>query len=81
MRSGGIIHPELARVMASLGHLDRLCVADAGLPIPPGVVRIDLAYRLGQPSFVDVVDALAAELVTSNLLHSPATVPRKVLAA
>ncbi|MFT5202713.1 MAG: D-ribose pyranase [Candidatus Aldehydirespiratoraceae bacterium] len=67
MRSGGIIHPELARVIASLGHLDRLCVADAGLPIPPGVVRIDLAYRLGQPGFVDVVEALAAELVIEEV--------------
>jgi len=67
VRSGGIIHPELARVMASLGHLDRLCVADAGLPIPPGVVRIDLAYRLGQPGFIDVVEALAAELVIEEV--------------
>lgn len=68
MRRGGIIHPELARVLASLGHGDLLVIADAGLPVPPGVARIDLAYRLGAPEFADVVRAVATELVAEQVV-------------
>jgi D-ribose pyranase len=32
-----------------MGHGDALCVADAGLPIPNGVPRIDLAFAPGSP--------------------------------
>jgi D-ribose pyranase len=68
VRRGGIIHPELARVLASLGHRDQLVIADAGLPVPPGVARIDLAYRLGAPRFADVVQAVADELVAEQVV-------------
>ncbi len=67
MRTGGIIHPELARVLAELGHGHRICVADAGLPIPDGVTRIDLAYRLGAPTFADVIEAIGPELVVERI--------------
>lgn len=49
MKKGGVLHPLLAQVVASLGHGDLLVVADAGLPIPPGPLRIDLAYAPGRP--------------------------------
>ena len=68
MRRGGIVHPELARVLASLGHGDVLVIADVGLPVPPGVERIDLAYRLGAPGFADVVSAVADELVAEQVV-------------
>ncbi|MFP5072205.1 D-ribose pyranase [Pseudonocardia nantongensis] len=68
MRRGGIIHPELARVLAGLGHRDVLVIADAGLPVPPGVARIDLAYRLGAPRFADVVQTVADELVVEQVV-------------
>lgn len=63
MKRDGIIHPELAEAMAALGHGDVVCIADAGLPAPPGVRRIDLAFKLGQPRFLDVVAPVVAELV------------------
>lgn len=68
MRKHGIVHPELARVLAELGHGDQICIADVGLPIPPGVHRIDLAYRLGAPPFLDVVAAIADELVVERMM-------------
>jgi D-ribose pyranase len=43
MRKSGVLHARLAAVLTELGHTDLLVVADAGLPIPPGVERIDLA--------------------------------------
>jgi D-ribose pyranase len=62
MKRGTILHPGLARVVASLGHGDLLVVADAGLPVPPGVERIDLAFAPGKPGFLEVLEALLSEL-------------------
>jgi len=62
MKRGTILNPALARLVASVGHGDLVVVADAGLPIPPGVERIDLAYAPGRPPFLDVLDALLEEL-------------------
>jgi len=62
MKRGPILHPELARVVASLGHGDALAIGDAGLPIPPGVERIDLAYAPGRPGFLDVLEAILGEM-------------------
>jgi D-ribose pyranase len=62
MKRGTILHPALARLVASVGHGDLVVVADAGLPIPAGVERIDLAYAPGRPPFLDVLAALLEEL-------------------
>ena len=61
MKRGTILHPALSRVVASLGHGDLLVVGDAGLPIPPGVERIDLAFAPGKPAFHDVLEAILSE--------------------
>jgi D-ribose pyranase len=62
MKRGTLLHPELSRVIARLGHGDALVIADAGLPIPPGVERIDLAFAPGKPAFMDVLEAVLAEM-------------------
>lgn len=67
MKKHGILHPELARVIASMGHTDTLVVADVGLPIPAGVTRIDLAVVEGVPGFLPVLDAVAGELEVEAL--------------
>ncbi|MCK6579093.1 MAG: D-ribose pyranase [Anaerolineae bacterium] len=54
-------HP-LSSVIASMGHTDMLVIADAGLPIPPDVERIDLALVAGMPPLIDVVKAVLGEL-------------------
>lgn len=63
MRHGGILHPQLAAVLAGLGHGDLICVADAGLAIPAGVARVDLGFAPGRPPLVDVLTAILDELV------------------
>lgn len=62
-RSDTTIHPQLSRIISELGHFDELFVTDAGLPIPVGAERVDLAYRKGQPPFLDVLDTVLAEIV------------------
>jgi len=60
------INPALSRVISETGHTDLIVVTDAGLPIPPGSERIDLAYRPGAPEFFDVLDTVLAELVVEG---------------
>jgi D-ribose pyranase len=62
MKKHGILQHELAHVIATLGHTDSLVIADAGLPIPQGVQRIDLAVTGGIPRFADVTRAVLDEV-------------------
>lgn len=60
------INPALSRAISETGHTDLIVVTDAGLPIPPGAERIDLAYRPGAPAFLDVLDTVLAEMVVEG---------------
>lgn len=61
MKKHGILHAELSRCIAALGHKDLFMVGDAGMPIPAGVEVIDLAVTAGVPSFRSVLDAVLEE--------------------
>lgn len=62
MRRSGLLHAELNRVIAAMGHTDTLVIADIGLPVPLGVPCIDLAVLPGVPGFAQVFEAIWAEL-------------------
>ena len=62
MKRTTLLHAELSRVIAGMGHGDLLVIGDAGLPIPAGPQRIDLAVMRGLPSFSDVLAAVLSEL-------------------
>ena len=62
MRKGGILNPQLNRVISEMGHRDMLIIADAGLPIPQEVERIDLTLKSGIPSFMEVLRVVLSEL-------------------
>lgn len=62
MKKVGNINQPLSAVIASLGHTDRLAIADAGLPIPLEVQRIDLALKPGVPAFLETVETVLTEL-------------------
>ena len=67
------INPALSRVISETGHTDLIVVTDAGLPIPVGSERIDLAYRPGEPAFLDVLDTVLGEMVIEG-----ATAPAEI---
>lgn len=67
MRRSGLLHAELNRVVAAMGHTDTLVIGDVGLPVPPGVPCIDLAVLPGTPSFASVFDAVYAELAVERV--------------
>lgn len=56
MLKHGILNSDLAKLAADLGHTDRVCIGDLGLPVPAGVPKIDLALVPGTPSFQDLLD-------------------------
>ena len=62
MKKTVLLNQPLSAAIAGLGHTDSLVVADAGLPIPAGPRRIDLAVRAGVPAFLDVLGAVLAEM-------------------
>jgi len=62
MKKNGILNSQLDRIGSEMGHRDMLIIADAGLPIPKEVERIDLALKCGIPSFTEVLRAVLSEL-------------------
>lgn len=56
MKKSGILNSEIAKVVDDLGHTDKVCIGDCGLPVPSGVKKIDIALRFGEPSFQSVLD-------------------------
>ena len=80
MKRTPLLHAELSHVIALLGHGDMLVICDAGLPIPEGPRRIDLAVTPGVPSIADVLRAVLAEMqVETSVLAEEALGTGRVL--
>ena len=62
MKKGTLLNSDISYVVSRLGHTDSLVIADAGLPVPQGPQRIDLALTHGVPSFLQVTAAVIAEM-------------------
>ncbi len=62
MKKHGILNSDIASVLSYLGHKDQILIADAGLPVPDHVLRIDLAVKPGLPSFLDVLDEVLSDM-------------------
>ena len=68
MKRTALLHAELSHVIASLGHGDMLVLGDAGLPIPDGPRRIDLAVARGVPQLTDVLQAVLSEMQVEGIV-------------
>jgi D-ribose pyranase len=66
MKRTTLLHAELSEVIARLGHGDLLVIGDAGLPIPDGPRRIDLAVSANVPRFQDVLAAVLTEMQVAS---------------
>jgi D-ribose pyranase len=76
VKKTGVLNHRLSAVIATMGHTDLLVVADAGLPIPPNVERIDLAVTPGLPPMLDVARAIATELQVERILIASELIAR-----
>ncbi|MCY8309699.1 D-ribose pyranase [Bacillus vallismortis] len=68
MKKHGILNSHLAKLLADLGHTDQIVIADAGLPVPDGVLKIDLSLKPGLPAFEDTAAVLADEMVVEKVI-------------
>ena len=68
MKTNGILNSDISRVLSYMGHTDRICIGDCGLPIPGETERIDLALKFGQPSFMDVLKEVAADMKIEKII-------------
>jgi len=62
MKKTKLLNSTLSFEISKMGHFDKIVIADAGLPIPRGIKRIDLAVSEGVPSFMSVLEAIFSEL-------------------
>ncbi|MCM3354508.1 D-ribose pyranase [Bacillus halotolerans] len=68
MKRHGILNSHLAKLLADLGHTDKIVIADAGLPVPDEVLKIDLSLKPGFPAFRDVAAVLADEMAVEKVI-------------
>lgn len=67
MKKTGILNRELTKVLAKLGHTDKIVIADCGLPIPEDTTCVDLSLTLGKPSFLAVLEAVAEDVKVEHI--------------
>lgn len=67
MKKSKVMNSEISRVIAQMGHFDKLSIGDAGMPVPMTTEKIDLAVAKGIPSFLQVLDNVLEELEVQHV--------------
>ncbi|WP_025729738.1 D-ribose pyranase [Atopobacter phocae] len=67
MKKTPVINSNISRVIAEMGHFDKLSIGDAGMPVPRDTEKIDLAVTNGTPSFMDVLNNVLTELEVQRI--------------
>ncbi len=68
MKKLGILNSDISRVLSYLGHTDRICIGDCGLPIPDCTERIDLALCFGEPTFMRTLEIVAGDMKIEKIV-------------
>ena len=68
MKKHGILNSDISRVLSYMGHTDRICIGDCGLPIPDETERIDLALKFGQPRFMEVLREIGTDMKVEKII-------------
>lgn len=68
MKKNGILNSEISKILSDLGHTDQITIGDAGLPVPDGVKKIDLALKLGTPSFIEVLEEVLKDMAVEKVI-------------
>ena len=68
MKKTELLNSRISAVVAEMGHTDQITIADAGLPIPSSVERIDLAVIRGLPTLLSVLKATLSELTIEKVI-------------
>ncbi|SHH56887.1 D-ribose pyranase [Thermosipho atlanticus] len=68
MKKTGIFNSEISRIIARLGHKDKIAIVDMGFPIPNCVERIDIVLDYGKPTFEEVLKVILKELKVEGIV-------------
>lgn len=68
MKKNGILNSDISRVLSYMGHTDRLCIGDCGLPIPETTERIDLALSFNNPTFMDTLKEVVKDMKVEKII-------------
>ncbi|MFK7735072.1 MAG: D-ribose pyranase [Pirellulaceae bacterium] len=68
MKRHRLLNSELSYEISRIGHTASLTLCDAGLPVPKGVKRIDLAIENGYPAFIRTLDAMLSEMSVEEIV-------------
>lgn len=69
MKKNGILNVQLSKVIARLGHGDKLVICDCGLPIPKDAEIVDLVLVKGVPTFRQVLKAVLKEVQVEKVIY------------
>lgn len=76
MKKIGTLNTHLSRIIAAMGHTDRLVICDSGLPIPRGSDVVDLALTPQIPRFIDTLRVVLEELQVEGAVIAEEMVAR-----
>jgi D-ribose pyranase len=67
LKKQGILNSHISEILSRLGHTDTIVIGDCGLPIPDETLRIDLALKQGDPSFIDTLQVILEDMVVEKV--------------
>ena len=62
MIKDGILHPQLASLLARFRHVNAIAIVDGPFPTYPNVETIELAIKMGWPTIPQVLDEILPHL-------------------
>ncbi|MEY2723286.1 MAG: hypothetical protein RIR93_102 [Actinomycetota bacterium] len=68
MIKNGILHPQLASLLARFRHVNSIAVVDVPFPTYPNVETIELAITMGWPTIPQVLDEILPHLQITSLV-------------
>ncbi len=68
MIKNGILHPQLASLLARFRHVNSIAILDGPFPSYPGVETIELAITMGWPTIPQVLDEILPFLDVTSLV-------------
>ncbi len=70
MKRKGILNREISRIIAGMGHGQKLIVSDAGFPIPEDADCVDLAIKKGLPDLPTVLKIITEEFISEKVMFA-----------
>jgi D-ribose pyranase len=67
LKKQGILNSHISEILSRLGHTDTIVIGDCGLPIPDETLRIDLALKQGDPSFIETLQVILEDMAVEKV--------------